>query len=46
MNLEYLQDSNERCRQDSGFLWNTHSQKFASWLKEQVNFLVLYCFIL
>jgi len=39
MHLKHLQDSNERCRRDSAFLWSKHSQKFAGWLKEHVNFL-------
>ncbi|XP_010513121.1 PREDICTED: uncharacterized protein LOC104789069 [Camelina sativa] len=36
MHLQHLQDSSERCRRDSVFLWRTHFQKFASWLKEQI----------
>ncbi|XP_048611568.1 uncharacterized protein LOC125585897 [Brassica napus] len=36
MHLQHLQDSNERCRRDATTLWRTHTQKFASWLKEQI----------
>ncbi|XP_024006560.1 uncharacterized protein LOC112083065 [Eutrema salsugineum] len=36
MHLQHLQDSNERCRRDATTLWRTHTQKFATWLKEQI----------
>ncbi|XP_023636242.1 uncharacterized protein LOC111830037 [Capsella rubella] len=36
MHLEYLQDSNAKCRRDATVLWRTHTQTFAAWLKEQI----------
>ncbi|XP_024011315.1 uncharacterized protein LOC112086578 [Eutrema salsugineum] len=32
----HLQDSNGRCRRDASMLWRMHTDKFASWLKQQI----------
>ncbi|XP_048604933.1 uncharacterized protein LOC106422183 [Brassica napus] len=36
MHLQHLQDTNEKCRRDATTLWRLHSQKFASWVKDQI----------
>ncbi|XP_010495471.1 PREDICTED: uncharacterized protein LOC104772569 [Camelina sativa] len=37
MHLQYLQDSNPRCRRDATFLWSMHAKNFAAWLKGQIS---------
>ncbi|XP_048624651.1 uncharacterized protein LOC106417121 [Brassica napus] len=34
--LQYLQDTDGRCRRDASTLWSMHTKNFASWLKEKV----------
>ncbi|XP_024015958.1 uncharacterized protein LOC112089209 [Eutrema salsugineum] len=36
LHLQYLQDTNPRCRQDATFLWSTHTKNFAEWLKKRI----------
>jgi len=42
MHLEFLQNSNVRCRRDASVLWSTHTHNFADWLKKQVHCCLLY----
>ncbi|XP_056842958.1 uncharacterized protein LOC108829523 [Raphanus sativus] len=34
--LQYLQDTDGRCRRDASTLWSMHTKNFASWLKQKV----------
>ncbi|XP_010490056.1 PREDICTED: uncharacterized protein LOC104767772 [Camelina sativa] len=35
--LQYLQDSNGRCRSDASHLWKMHTEKFVDWLKKKIS---------
>jgi len=41
MHLQYLQDSNTRCRRDASVLWSMHAKNFAAWLKGEASKLYL-----
>ncbi|XP_056848084.1 uncharacterized protein LOC108815770 isoform X2 [Raphanus sativus] len=34
--LQFLQDTDDKCRRDASFLWSMHTKNFANWLKKQV----------
>ncbi|XP_020874040.1 uncharacterized protein LOC110226484 isoform X2 [Arabidopsis lyrata subsp. lyrata] len=37
MHLQYLQESNTKCRRDATVLWCTHTQDFVAWIKNEIN---------
>jgi len=37
MHIQYLQETNTKCRRNATVLWRTHTQDFAAWIKNEAS---------